>query len=266
MSESVLVSELKDTLENGVPARFKAVLAAVVDSVLPPYCLSCATPVDDAGALCGPCWQALHFLEAPLCSHCGLPLEGAQEGDMLCGACIAEPPVYLRARASVGYDEASRPLVSRFKYRDGTEMAESFASWMTRAGRPLLAECDLIVPVPLHPLRLFLRRFNQAALLAHSLGRRAGRVVVPDLLRRVRFTPPQVGLSAEGRRRNVAHVFRLRARYAEQIRKMRILLVDDVLTTGATAEACARVLVRAGAGAVDVLTLARVVAPRRPVA
>jgi ComF family protein len=222
--------------------------------------------VGEAGALCGACWQALHFLESPLCECCGLPLEGAEAGDILCGGCIADRPLYRRARAVFGYDEASRPLVARFKYRDRTELAESFARWMARSGYGLIGGCDVITPVPLHPLRLVMRRFNQAGLLALSMGRRSGLPVVPDLLRRIRFTPPQVGLSAEARRRNVAHIFRLRPRYAEKIKDMRILLVDDVLTTGATAEACTRVLLRSGAAAVDVLTLARVVAPRRPIA
>lgn len=185
---------------------------------------------------------------------------------MLCGGCIADRPPYGRARAVLGYDEASRTLVGRFKYRDRTEFAESFAGWMARAGHDLIGDCDVVVPVPLHPLRLIMRRFNQAAVLALRLGRRAGVAVTPDLLRRVRFTRPQVGLSAEARRRNVAHVFRLRPRYAGQVKDMRILLVDDVLTTGATAEACARVLLRAGAATVDVLTLARVMTPRRPAA
>jgi ComF family protein len=266
LGESVRVSDAKGVLAEGIPARFKTALTRVVDAVLPPSCLSCGAPVDEAGALCGACWKALHFLESPLCECCGLPLEGAGAGDMLCGGCIADRPLYRRARAVLGYDDASRKLVSRFKYRDRTELAESFAGWMARAGRGLMSECDLIAPVPLHSLRLLMRRFNQAALLALSMGRRSGVPVVPDLLRRVRFTPPQVGLSAEARRRNVAHVFRLRARHAEQIKDLRILLVDDVLTTGATAEACARVLLRSGAAAVDVLTLARVVTPRRPIA
>lgn len=266
MSESVRVSDAKGVLADGIPARLKTALARVVDAVLPPSCLSCGAPVDEAGALCGACWQALHFLELPLCECCGLPLEGAGAGDLLCGGCIADRPRYRRARAVLGYDDASRKLVSRFKYRDRTEMAKSFAGWMARTGRGLMGECDLIAPVPLHPLRLLMRRFNQAALLALSMGRRSGLPVVPDLLRRIHFTPSQVGLSAEARRRNVAHVFRLRPRYAEEIKDMRILLVDDVLTTGATAEACTRVLLRAGAAAVDVLTLARVVTPRRPIA
>jgi len=266
MGESVPVSDVKDAMSVAIPARFRAALAKVVDAVLPPTCLSCGAAVDNAGALCGACWQGLHFLESPLCECCGLPLEGAGAGDMLCAGCIADRPLYRRARAVFGYDEASRKLVSGFKYRDRTEMAASFGDWMARAGRELLGECDLIAPVPLHPLRLLMRRFNQAALLALCIGRRGAVPVAPDLLRRVRFTPPQVGLSAEARRRNVAHVFRLRARYAGQIKDMRIVLVDDVLTTGATAEACARVLLRSGAASVDVLTLARVVAPRRPAA
>lgn len=262
MGESVHVGEVWTALTGGFVTRGRSVLKGALDALLPPRCLACGAPVGDMGALCGPCWQGLHFLVPPFCARCGLPLDGVGEGDMLCGACLAAPPAYARARAALGYDEQSRRLVSRFKYHDRTELAPSFATWMGRAGAPLLAECDLIAPVPLHPLRLLMRRFNQAALLALRLGRACGKQAIPDLLRRVRYTRPQVGLSPEGRRRNVAHVFRVRPRYAPRVKGARIVLVDDVLTTGATAEACARVLLRAGASAVDVLTLARVLSPR----
>jgi ComF family protein len=262
LGESVRVAEVWTALKGGALRRGKSAFEGVLNALLPPGCLACGAPVDNAGALCGPCWQGLHFLTPPICARCGLPLQGAEEGDMLCGACLTEPPIYQRARAVLGYDDASRRLVSRFKYHDRTELSHGFASWMARAGSELLTECDIIAPVPLHPLRLFMRRFNQAALLALHLGRACGKAVTPGLLRRVRYTPPQVGLSPEGRRRNVAHVFRLRPRHAARVKGARIVLVDDVLTTGATVESCARVLVRAGAGAVDVLTLARVISPR----
>lgn len=241
----------------------ETLLSRTLDVLLPPACLKCRAAVDKQGALCATCWRSLHFLEAPLCSKCGVPLESVTPSDRECGACIADPPLFSRARAALAYDDESRSLITLFKYADRTDLADSFASWMARAGQDLIAECDILTPVPLHRWRLLMRRFNQAGMLAHAIGRRAGRRVIPDLLIRTRPTPPQVGLSFEGRRRNVAQAFRLRDRYVSAIIGARVLLIDDVLTTGATVEACAKLLSRAGAAQVDVVTLARVVAPRR---
>ncbi len=241
---------------------FKRGYTRAVDLVLPPLCLKCDAMVDEAGALCASCWREIHFLAPPRCRTCGIPLAGTSDFDADCGACIAEPPLYARARAVIAYDDGSRALVTRFKYNDHTELAAAFAKWMAREGGALIADCDVIAPVPLHYLRLLARRFNQAALLAQTLSRRSGRPLIADLIVRRRFTRPQIGLSPGARRRNVAHAFRLRSRYRPRIKDARVLLVDDVLTTGATVEACANVLLRAGAAKVDVLTLARVVSAR----
>jgi ComF family protein len=205
------------------------------------------------------------FLGPPLCRGCGFPFElapaaPAAEG-ALCAACHADPPAFDRARAVMAYDAGSRGLVLAFKHADRTEAAPPFARWMARAGAELLAEADVIAPVPLHRWRLLARRYNQAALLANQLGRLSGLPVVPDLLVRRRNTPSQGRLSAAGRSRNVAGAFAVHPRHAARVRGRCVLLVDDVLTTGATVAACTRVLRRAGAGQVDVLTLARVVRP-----
>ena len=157
------------------------------------------------------------------------------------------------------YDEGSRGLVLGFKYADRTEGAAAYGAWLARAGAELAGEADLIVPVPLHWMRLFARRFNQAALLAQALGVETGLPVVPDLLLRRRHTPSQGRLSVDQRRRNVAGAFAVKGARAPRLAGRRVLLVDDVLTTGATVSACARTLRRGGAGAVDVLVLARVV-------
>jgi ComF family protein len=236
---------------------------AVVDALLPPRCLACGRPVGAAGTLCPACWEAVVFLGPPLCRCCGFPFELAPP-DSLCAACHADPPAYDRARAVAAYDAASRGLVLGFKHADRTEAAPAFAVWMARAGAELLADAGLIVPVPLHRWRLFQRRYNQSALLAWQLARLSGVPCVPDLLQRRRNTPSQGRLSPAGRSRNVAGAFRVAPRHAGRLKGRRVLLVDDVLTTGATVAACARVLKRGGAAGVDVLTLARVVRPAAP--
>ncbi len=233
----------------------------VLDALLPPRCLVTHEPVDRPGQLSPAAWQAIDFIEPPLCACCGVPFEVDLGSDTLCGACAKHAPAFRRARAVMRYDEGARPLVLRFKHADRTEAAPAFARWMARSGAPLLADCELIAPVPLHRWRLLRRRYNQAALLALQLGRLSGKPVVPDLLLRRRNTPSQGRLSRSQRALNVRGAFALAPRYKGQVAGKRVLLVDDVLTTGATLEACARTLTRAGAAEVDVLVLARVVRP-----
>ncbi|MBK3733662.1 ComF family protein [Azospirillum brasilense] len=235
------------------------VLGGIIDTLLPPRCLCCGGAVDRQGGLCAPCWSGLTFIAPPACACCGTPFDFALEGEPLCGACIAEPPVFTRARAVLAYDDGSRPLVLGFKHGDRIHAAGAYGAWMARAGAELLADADLLAPVPLHRLRLFRRRYNQAALLAQAAGRQAGRPVIPDLLVRRRSTPSQGGLDRSGRRRNVKGAFAVRPGLEPRVAGKRIVLVDDVLTTGATLSECARVLLRAGAERVDALTLARVV-------
>ena len=171
--------------------------------------------------------------------------------------------MFARARSVLVYDDASRPLILGFKHGDQTHAAAAFGNWLARAGSEMLAEADLVVPVPLHRWRLFRRRFNQAALLGKAVARRAGVRCVPDLLVRGRATPSQGGLSRSGRQRNVKGAFAVRPKRLRDVTGARIVLIDDVLTTGATVSECARVLLRAGAARVDVLTLARVPGPSR---
>lgn len=246
-----------------VAASFPRFLAraatALVDALLPPRCLACGGPVDRQGGLCVTCWSGLTFLAPPFCARCGTPFDFAMPGEALCGSCMAEPPPFARARAVLAYDDGSRPLVLGFKHGDRTHAADAYGAWMARAGKELLAGADLLVPVPLHRWRLFRRRYNQAALLASSAGRSAGVPVAPDLLVRRRATPTQGGLDRKGRMRNVKGAFRLRPGRRDRVKGRRIVLVDDVLTTGATLAECTRVLLHAGAAQVDVLTLARVV-------
>lgn len=231
----------------------------VVDALLPPICLSCGEMVGEPGSLCPACWERVSFLGDPQCAACGQPFEFQASDGALCGRCIAQPPPWRHARAVFRYDQASKALILRFKHADRIEGAPAFARWMARAGAPMLEHCDLIVPVPLHRFRLLARRYNQAALLALHLGRLSGRKVVPDLLVRTRRTPAMGHLKKDERRRNVKGAFILPQARRALVEGRTVLLVDDVLTTGATVGECVRVLMDSGAAAVDVLTLGRVV-------
>jgi ComF family protein len=233
----------------------------LLDAVLPPQCLGCGALVGDAGTLCAACWEGIEFLGPPQCAACGHPFEYEAGDGALCAACAATPPLYDRARSVFRYDDKSRGLILGFKHADRTHSAPAFGRWLVRAGDDLLKDADLLVPVPLHRWRLFQRRYNQAALLTRAMAKQAGVGIEPspDLLLRRRRTPSQGRFSRAERMRNVAGAFTLRPDERARIEGKRVLLVDDVLTTGATVTACTRTLLDAGAGAVDVLTLARVV-------
>ena len=177
---------------------------------------------------------------------------------MVSAAAYADPPDYDRARAVARYDGRMRTLIHQFKFMDHGDLKVLFGRWLAAAGAPLLADCELIMPVPLHRRRLLSRRFNQSAMLAKEVGRSSGLAVYPNGLRRVRRTRPQIGLSEDQRRANVRRAFKLTAAAEAAVAGRRVLLVDDVITTGATVNACARVLKRAGASRVDVLALALV--------
>lgn len=235
----------------------------IADVIVPPLCLSCHAPLASHDAVCARCWNDVTFIRAPLCDRLGLPLPYGGEGIQISAAAAADPPVYDRARAVAAFDGVMRDLIHGFKYSDRQEPRRLMARWMVSAGAELLADADMLVPVPLTRWRLIRRQFNQSALLAKEVGRLSRVAFAPDLLARVRTTRSQVGLSLEARRRNVAGAFAVPRRKAERLRGMRVLLVDDVITTGATVSACARALKAAGAARVDVLALAIVVDARQ---
>jgi ComF family protein len=237
----------------------RAPLRLALNVALPPLCPACRDPVGDGAGLCGPCWAKLSPIERPFCERLGIPFTYDPGPGLLSMQAIANPPAYTRARAAVRYDDVARTMVHAFKYGDRTDLAPVMASWMARAGTDLLAETDLIVPVPLHWRRLWARRFNQAAALSHLIAGQTGLPVSITALKRARTTPQQIGLSKSERAANVQGAFRVDAGGRAELAKRRILLVDDVLTSGATADTCARALLRAGARQVDVLVFARVV-------
>jgi ComF family protein len=243
------------------PGIVRPALGRLADLLLPPVCIACRARIGSHGLLCGDCFARIDFIAPPICARLGVPLPYDAGEGALSAAAIATPPVYDRARAAARYSETMRELIQSFKYRDRQEGLVLFARWLKQAGAELLKDADLIVPVPLYPARLWWRRFNQSAMLAQALGGLTGVEVDCFVLRRVKRTASQVGLSADQRRRNVAGAFKVDKARAGRIRRKNVVVIDDVITTGATAEACARALKRAGAGRVDVLALARAVEP-----
>lgn len=207
-------------------------------------------------------WTQLTFLIGPVCDQCGLPQEVDLGPLALCAACIARPPKWSSARAALAYDEASRRIVLDLKRAGRRDGLKTMAGWMVQAGRPLIERADLMVPVPLHYRRLASRGFNQSGWLAASVSRRTAVPVRVDILKRRKATPSQAGLSPKARHRNVAGAFTIRKGRESVVAGKSVLLIDDVLTTGATLTGCARTLLKAGAARVDVLTLARVVRVR----
>ncbi len=238
-----------------LPALARRATRAVVDAVLPPRCLACGETVSGPDSLCGPCWSSITFFAPPYCSMCGLPFPHPMGEGAVCAECARERASWDRARAVMRYDKHSRRLVLALKHGDRTHLAGALGGWMRRAGGDILDGVDFILPVPLHWTRLFARRYNQAGLLAHAIHAAGGPPVAPDWLVRRRRTPSQGRLGAAGRARNVRGAFALRPRH--NVRGKRLVVVDDVLTSGATVEECARVLRREGATFVGVLTLAR---------
>jgi ComF family protein len=234
---------------------------AALDIVFPPACLACRKAVAAHGALCPACWRLVGFIEKPYCERLGTPfaydlgVPGLQSPEAM-----ANPPVYQRARAVARFEDGPvRALIHRLKYGDRMELAKPLGLWMARAGAELLAEADLLVPVPLHRRRLIWRQFNQAHALAEIIGRASGRRVDPFALARVKRTAPQVGLTRSQRADNVQGAFKVPEAGSLAVSGRKVLLIDDVLTSGATLNAAARALLRGGAARVDVLVFARVV-------
>jgi ComF family protein len=229
-----------------------------LDVALPTLCVACREPVDGDG-VCAGCWAKLSFIAPPFCPRLGIPFVYDPGSDMLSMEAIANPPAYARARAAVRYDDVARTLVHALKYQDRTDLAPAMGRWMARAGHELLDDADVLVPVPLHWRRAWGRRYNQSGALARVIERQTGVRMAPEALRRIRPTEQQIGLSRTQRASNVQGAFKVATDRQSLIAGRRVVLVDDVLTSGATVDACARALLRAKAASVDVLVFARVV-------
>lgn len=230
--------------------------------LLPPLCVLCQQMVGQSHGFCAECWRGFTFISSPMCSSCGLPFEYEVQTiheTALCGACIEETPRFRKARSALVYNEPSKSIILPFKHTDRTDYARAMARMMLTAGQALIDTVDALIPVPLHFTRLFLRRYNQSALLVHELGKISNKPIILHALKRHRRTQTQGHLSRELRKKNVHNAFVVLPKYQAAVQGKNLLLVDDVFTTGATANACVMALQKAGAARVDVLTFARVV-------
>ena len=242
-----------------VLAPLRASLRFALDFALPPLCPACRGVLGHPGGLCAVCWSKLSFIAQPYCERLGTPFGYDPGPGVLSTEAVTDPPAFARARAAVRYDDIASALVHALKYGDRLDLAPTMGRWMAQAGRELTAGADALVPVPLHWRRLWARRFNQAATLARAISQASGVPVLDDALKRVRATPQQVGLKRADRSTNVQGAFAVPDARQAAVAGRRLVLVDDVLTSGATVDSCTRALLRAGAAQVDVLVFARVV-------
>jgi len=248
-----------EALHRRVIGGLRLVGEFMLDQLYPPLCLNCEAPIASSDGLCGACFAKLRPITAPLCPIMGLPFEVSLGPDALSAEAIADPPPFARARAAVIYNEVARTIVSRLKYGDRPELARFCARLMAGAGHELWGADALLVPVPLHPSRQRQRRYNQSGELAAGIVKLTGVAIDMHLVRRVKRTRQQVGLSHDGRARNVAGAFAVHPDLMARLRGRRVVLVDDVYTTGSTVKAVTRVLLKGGVKQVDVISFARVV-------
>ena len=239
--------------------RLSGIARLVLDVIYPPECPSCRVPVETMHNLCAACFAKLRMITKPMCACCGIPFAVPTGEDGKCPECLLEPPMFDRARSVMVYDGVSAPLVSALKFHDQWAGLTRYASMLCATGSELLAQADIIAPIPLHWRRLWWRKYNQSALLAYGISREKGIPCLPDLLWRTRYTKPQMRLKRSDRGKNVRNVFAVTEKFCTAIAGKNILIIDDVVTTGATVDACAKVLKKAGAAKVNVLTLARTV-------
>jgi ComF family protein len=262
MAMDVTAAEGRTGRTARLAAAARTLFGLTLGVALPPLCAACREPVGSEG-LCAACWSKLSFIAPPYCERLGIPFPFDPGPGVLSMEAIADPPAFNRARAAVRFDEVARTLVHALKYGDRLDLAPLMGRWMANAGRELTREADLLVPVPLHWRRQWARRFNQSALLAEVVAQANGLRVSHGALKRIKATAQQVGLGRSERALNVQGAFGVRAGAKIEVAGRRLVLVDDVMTSGATIEACTRALLRAGAAGVDVLVFARVVAPAR---
>jgi ComF family protein len=235
----------------------RSFVRGIVDFALPPRCPGCGTVTLEDRSFCLACWQSLHWLGEPCCARCGFPFEHDGGADAECGACLADPPHFDRLRAAAAYGEIARRVTLKLKYGGRPGVADTLAHFMQRHVR---ADDAILAPVPLHRWRIWRRGYNQSALIAGALAARGGGELCLDLLERTKATPPLRGLGRRERALAVRGAFHVPPAHRARIAGRRVVLVDDVFTSGATGNACARALKKAGASEVDIICWARVVA------
>lgn len=238
--------------------KLRKAIERVSDVLVPSTCLTCDRFVDVQGGCCPQCWNKLRFITKPLCPVMGSPFTIDMGEGFLSAEAISNPPPFEKLRAVLVYDELARKLVSSIKYSDRTDLLRWVANWMHVSGQEVIVDADIIMPVPLHSSRLRSRRFNQAGELAHRLAELNQKEFMPEILVRKKPTRQQVGLSERERARNVSGAFIVPQEMKINLKGKRVLLVDDVYTTGATSKAATRALKRGGASQINVLVFAKV--------
>jgi ComF family protein len=249
--------EIGDMSDKRMMLSLGKILKPALDFALPERCPACGAITADGTNFCADCWPKLRFLNPPWCAACGLPFAYEQDDSALCANCLSEPPLHDGIRAVVAYDDLSRQIILRLKYGGKIGLAKLIARQLLRH-LPADRGDIVVTPVPLHWTRLWSRSFNQSALIAQELARLGGMQYCPDLLLRIRRTPSMRGLSFKQRRKTVAKALVANHRRLERITRKRIILVDDVLTTGATSDGCIKALKKAGAQWVQLYCWARV--------
>ena len=245
-------------MSNNKKTAFASLVEATINTILPPRCAATGEIVDIQGAVSPNFWSELQFIEKPFCPVCSIPFNFEIDDNAICASCLECEPMFDKSRSAVVYNDASRRLILNFKFNDKTSFVHTFVPWLIRAGIELINDADYIIPVPLHHKKLRERRFNQSALIAHEIAKKTKSNYMPDGLIRTRYTVPQKGLSRTARNKNIQGAFLINDPYLDEFAHKKILLIDDVLTTGSTLNECARILKNAGAKEVNTLTIARV--------
>jgi ComF family protein len=258
MDERPYTQSLMLRLFADVGVAGRKLLRATIDGIYPPSCTGCGRQTAEPGALCGFCWNSIKFIEKPFCAIYGTPFSTELGDGMISARAIADPPPYARSRAAVAYQGLALRFVHGLKFQDRQDHARWMAKWMARAAPDLISDADVILPVPLHWQRMVSRRFNQSALLAQKLAQSADKPFAPLALKRIKATVTQRGLTAKERDANVKRAFIVPENQSIHVQGRRVLLIDDVITTGSTVAAATKALLRAGASEVDVLAFAMV--------
>jgi ComF family protein len=237
--------------------KLKPVLNHLLDIIYPPRCISCGDNVHENGSICAKCWSDINFITNPQCNICGFPFDFEVSADALCSGCIKTKPSFSKARAVFIYDDASYNMIKSLKYHDKTENCAAYARWMSRVGSEMINDTDIIIPVPIHFSKLILRKYNQAALLAHGLAKTSNKKILSNAIIRKKNTKSQAEFSYKERFNNIKGAFKINSEYLDALKNKNRLLIDDVITTGATVEECTKMLLRAKVAKVEVLTLAK---------